>query len=124
MLPLVRVNASSYARIAADHFGDGRYPIAMVTRGYVKGHGWGFLQPWAQIAVFPEKGTEEGAYHPHRQHEAFAIVRVYPVWMTARHRNHEEEVGGRYWWGMVTRASWPRPRVCLLDPDKVRDVWR
>ncbi len=120
----LKVTPSSWRKVAAHQDGDGRYPLAWMTYGYVKGHGWGFLQPWAQVAIFPEKGTEAGAGHPHRKHESFAIVRVFPVWMTAKHRNHDDPVSGRYWWGLAMRASWLKPRLVLLDPDKIRPVDR
>jgi hypothetical protein len=126
----LKVTPSNWRRLAAeDHEpgtegSNGRYPLAWWTYGYLKGHGWGFLPPWAQLAIFPEKGTQDGIGHPHRMHEPFAIVRVFPVWMTARHRNHEYAVSGRYWWGLAMRTSWLRPRLVLLDPDKVRPVER
>lgn len=120
MRPWVRVTPSAYRKLIKKASNMGRFPIARVIYGYIGGRGWGFLNPWEQLAIFPNKGTLAGISDPARRHERFAIARVFPTWRTERHPNHEDPVTGRYWWGLAWRASWDKPRLVLLDPDRVR----
>lgn len=120
MRAFVRVRPSAYQWLVRDAKAAGRFPIARVIYGYLPGRGWGFLNPWEQLAMFPEKGTQAGIGHPARRHERFAIARVFPTWRTERHPNQEEPITGRFWWGLAWRASWPEPRLVLLDPDRIR----
>lgn len=120
MKPFVRVTPSAYRRLIKQSRNMGRFPVARVIYGYIDGQGWGFLNPWEQLAIFPNKGTPAGVSDPARRHERFAIARVFPTWRTERHPNQEDPVTGRYWWGLAWRARWEKPRLVLLDPDKIR----
>lgn len=129
---LQRADRDAYRAIIVDERAQGRLPIAMLTFGNIFGHGWGFLQPWAQLAVFPNKGTHAGVGDPERLHEPFWILRLRPTWTRAKHRNMDWEIEGRFWLGLAWRKSWGyrrlwrvipiwRFRPCLLDPDIVKD---
>lgn len=119
----LKVNGTVFRRVIADAHYNGRLPLARCTWGFVDGLGWGFLPPWAQLAVFPEKGTQAGIGHRHRQHEPFFVRALVPIegWMS--HPRMAWSVKGRYWEGVVWRASWGRQiRRCLLDPDIVEET--
>lgn len=104
--------------VVRHYLGQGeRVPLARLTFGLVSGFGWGFLRPWQQLAVFPEKGTPAGIGHRHRHHERFWIRALVPHDGTERHPRHSWTVTGRYWEGVAWRASWRYPRMVLLDPD-------
>lgn len=110
----------TYRHAITDPDNMGRLPVARFTWGFVEGLGWAFLPPWAQLAVFPEKGTRAGIGHPHRQHDRFFVRALAPVEGWMRHPRAEWSVQGRYWEGIAWRASWGREiRRVLLDPDIV-----
>jgi hypothetical protein len=125
----IRVNSQSFRAYIADEANAGRIPIARLKHGYVIGRGWGFLHPWEQQAIFPQKGTPAGWNTSARVHEPFWILRLWPTWCAARHRNHDYDIEGRYWHGLVWRQSWgwrrrwginlPNARRAFLDPDIV-----
>jgi hypothetical protein len=119
LFPLLKVGSWSYRCLAAWGHSDGRYPLAWCIYGHLEGQGWGFLNPWERQAIFPEAGSQAGVGHPHRIHEPFAIARVFPTWRTMRHPLHEDDIEGRYWWGLAWRKSWEQPRLVLLDPDRL-----
>lgn len=125
---IIRASDKSYRAAIAHEANEGRLPIARLTFGFVTGHGWGFVHPWEQKALFPAKGTINSFNHPRSKHERFIIWRVWPTdWlMEFKHPNHGYYIAGRYWWGWVWRESWgyrlwfwPRFRWALLDPDIV-----
>lgn len=119
LFPVMKVGSWSYRCMAAWEAGVGRYPFCWCIYGHLEGQGWGFLNPWERQAIFPEAGTAAGVGHPHRIHEPFAIARCFPVWRSALHPLHQDVVAGRYWWGLAWRKSWDKPRVVLLDPDRL-----
>ena len=57
----------------------GRILLARFTWGHISGLGWGFLHPWQQLALFPDKGTQAGIGHPDRFHERFFSARPVAV---------------------------------------------
>jgi hypothetical protein len=119
LFPILKVGSWSYRCLAAWGASDARYPLCWCIYGHLEGHGWGFLNPWERQAIFPEAGTTAGVGHKHRIHEPFAIARVFPTWRTERHPLQEDPVTGRFWWGLAWRRSWDKPRVVLLDPDRI-----
>lgn len=120
-----RATDSSYREAIQHEENQGRFPIAFLTCGYVSGLGWGFLRPWEQLQLFPEKGTLGGVEHADRHHQRFWILRVWPIRTSAKHPRHSWEIEGRYWEGLVWRHSWGkrfgiwRARRAFLDPDIV-----
>ena len=123
---LFRATNASYRATIADEASEGRLPFARVMFGNLSGHGWGFLHPWEQKALFPEKGTPPGVMSPLRRHEPFIILRVSSLLAAFKHANHSYTIEGYYWHGRVWRKSWgkrwgfwPRFRYALLDPDPV-----
>jgi hypothetical protein len=132
---IVHATDTEYRRVIRNPLAHGRLPHAWLTFGYVRGAGWGFVHPWAQIALFPGKGTlrpinphgftDKGGARkvrdPERDHDTFFLLRLLPTWRSEQHRNHETPIEGRYWWGLAWRRRWRWPRWVLLDPDKARD---
>lgn len=122
---LQRANNKTYRKAISDEANGGRLPIARLIIGNIEGHGWGFLHPWDQIAVFPSKGTPGGFRDPMRHHERFWILRLSCRHMSLRHRNHDYDIEGRYWQGLVWRESmgpWWKPwraKRKMLSPDIV-----
>jgi hypothetical protein len=119
---IIRATDKAYRELIHDEANEGRLPLAWLTFGYVTGHGWGFLHPWAQQAIFPTKGSIAGIEHPDRQHDAFFILRLRPHWREAHHQNYEHPIEGRYWYGLAWRRRWGpcwRARWALLDYDRI-----
>lgn len=126
---LQRANREAYRALIKNEFNQGRLPLAWVTVGYIHGHGWGFLHPWAQLAIFPAKGTPAGSGNRERIHDRFWLLRLWPTWRSERHRNMSWAIHGRFWHGLAWREAWgwrqlgplriPRARRVLLDPDIV-----
>ena len=115
---IIRASAKVYREHIQDESNQGRLPLAWLTFGSIAGHGWAFLHPWAQLVLFPAKGTRFGIGHPDRKHEPFFILRYRSTWRTELHPNHEYAIEGRYWYGLVWRRKWGwRPRRVLLDYD-------
>ncbi len=101
-----------------DEANEGRLPLAWLTFGYLNGHGWGFLHPWAQQAIFPSKGRWGSDVDPASIHDAFLILRYWPAWGSHCHPNHEHPIEGRYWRAIVWRRRWGRrPRLAMVDYD-------
>lgn len=120
---ICRVTDLRYRRVIRNANNHGRFPAAWLTFGHVSGHGWGFVQPWAQIALFPEKGSPaDYTRNPARKHQPFCLLRLWPTWRSERHRNHGHPVEGRYWWSLAWRRPWRRPRLVLLDPTQLKDL--
>lgn len=125
---IIKATNKSYRHHIADEANEGRLPLARLTFGYITGHGWGFLHPWAQKAIFPAKGTPLGIGDPRRSHEWFFILRVSSQLAAFKHANHDYYIEGYYWHGWVWRVAWgkrwrfwPRMRWELLDPDPITD---
>jgi hypothetical protein len=120
---ICNVSDVRYRRMIRNPKNQGRFPPAWLTCGMVSGHGWGFLQPWAQIALFPAKGTTaDYTRNPDRKHQPFFLLRLWPTWRSERHRNHADPVEGRYWLSLAWRRPWRRPRLVLLDPTARKDL--
>lgn len=122
---IIRASDGAYRAHIQDE-ADGRLPLAWLTFGSLTGHGWGFLHPWEQKAIFPAKGTPLGFGDPWRAHEPFWILRVRPLDASFKHANHDYYIEGRYWYGWAWREAWgkrwgfwPLARWVLLDPDIV-----
>lgn len=121
MINRLHVTPETYHHYRKQEGNHGRLPIARFTWGKLDGYGWAFLPPWAQIAMFPQKGTTASLYRcPERVHSQFWILRLYSKWEIRKHRNHDEAVYGRYWYGLAKRPEWKRPRCVVLDPDLVK----
>ena len=125
---LFRATDESFRKAIRNERNEGRVPMARLIYGYVSGHGWGFLRPWEQQALFPEKGTVGGVGHPDRHHQRFWILRLKPTQRRLRHRNHDYFIEGRYWHALVWRSGWGyrwrylwRWRRAIVDPDMVTD---
>lgn len=123
---ILRASDRSYRQAIQDEANQGRLPLARLTFGYVSGHGWGFVHPWEQKALFPAKGKVAGIGNPLRHHEPFWILRIRTTQASFKHPNHDYSIEGWYWHGWVWRASWgkrwgfwPRAKWALLDPDIV-----
>ncbi len=120
---VIRVSDKVYRDHIQVDANEGNLPLAWLLHGHIVGHGWGFLRPWAQQAIFPLKGSYGGIDHPDRKHEPFWILRLWPRRTVATHKNQIWAIEGRYWWGLVWRKSWGkrrgiwRARWAFLDPD-------
>ncbi len=119
MIKRFHVTDYTYRQVIGDPASEGRVPHARLVWGNVSGSGWGFLRPWEQIALFPEKGTLAGIRSPARAHEEFIIRYLEPFADALRHPRHLHPITGRYWHGIVWRSSWKGWRRSVLDPDIV-----
>lgn len=123
---IIRASDEAYREHIQDEENAGRLPLAWLTFGNINGHGWGFLQPWAQQTIFPAKGSPRGIGHPDRQHEPFWILRLLPLNGVGKHKNQDYLIEGRYWFGLAWRKNWGKrwgiwkARGCCLDPDIIR----
>ena len=114
---------ATYRAAIQDERNSGRMPPAWLLWGMIEGNGWSLLQPFDQLAVFPNKGSLGGVGDPAREHEPFVILRLWRSWATRKHRTHFERTIGRFYWGLVWRRSWGlRIRWSLLNPDVFVDA--
>ncbi len=125
---IIHATPDKYRELIQDERNQGRLSLAWLTFGYLNGHGWGFLHPWTQLALFPGKGRYGSNVDPASIHDGFLILRWRSFEAAFKHPNHTWYIEGRYWRGWVWRAEWglrwgfwPKFRYCLLDPDIVTD---
>ena len=102
----IHATDETYRQHIADELNQGRLSLARLTFGEISGHGWGFVGPWAQQALFPHKGTYAGVGGRARRHEQFALCRVWQTWTVAHHPNHRYPVHAYYAYGIAWRRSW------------------
>jgi len=130
MRKILRATPQAFKQARRDRHMHGRLPLAWLTFGYLEGHGWAFLAPWAQEALFPGKGRLQAVGSPYRQHDWFFLLRVRSRVEEVQHPACSWPIAGRYWYGFAWREAWGYRRIlgplklpCVrwvrLDPDRI-----